>query len=127
MQNICPTSDGKTFSIWKAFEGEVVFLDHVCLMDGLSLGDFRQKGLCRAQMRIEKGALTRGLEPQDCLFTTIFFEPGISAIEGLQEPPLLHSDGSRHFSIYVSRFAFGHGLSESPLFLSLFWFLCVKK
>lgn len=41
--------------------------------------------------------------------------------------PLLYSNGSRHFSVYVSRFAFGHGLSANPLFLSLFWFLCVKK
>lgn len=50
----------------------------------------------------------------------------ISVRAGLREP-LLYSDGSRLFSVYVSRFAFGHGLSASPLFLSLFWFLCVKK
>lgn len=72
MRNVCSTSDGEAFSIWKAFDGEAVFLDNVCLMGGLSLGGSEKKGLCRELVRrIEKGALTSDLEPHYCLLTTV--------------------------------------------------------
>lgn len=46
----------------------------------------------------------------------------------LQTQPLSFLlQGCRHFRVYVSRFALGHRPSEGPLFLSLFWFLCVKN
>lgn len=45
---------------------------------------------------------------------------------GLQEHPLLYSNGSRHFSVYVSRFAVGHGISANPLSL-YFGFSVLKK
>lgn len=40
---------------------------------------------------------------------------------------LFYSEGCRDFSMYVSQVALGHRPSEGPLFLSLFWFLCVKN
>lgn len=49
-----------------------MFLDNVCLMGGLSLGGFGQKGLCGDLVRrTERGALTSALEPQYHLLATV--------------------------------------------------------
>lgn len=143
--NGCSASDGETFSIQKALGREVLFWDSVSWRDALWPGGFRQSSLQRSDEEAGERSGERwlgnwvppihphlpsvgiGLRNTNADKDGQQQRRGVSMIEGLQEPLLLYSARSKDFSTYASSFALGHPLSESPLFFSLFWFLCVKK
>lgn len=142
--NGCSASDGETFSIQKALGREVLFWDSVSWRDALWPGGFRQSSLQRSDETGETSGerwLGNWVPPIHPHLPSVGIglrntnadkdgqqqRRGVSMIEGLQEPLLLYSARSKDFSTYASSFALGHPLSESPLFFSLFWFLCVKK
>lgn len=69
--NVCPTCDGETFSIWKAFDREALFSD-VCLINGLPLGDFGERSLQGSDEGKDRERSTeRRWEKKQHLFTTV--------------------------------------------------------
>ena len=70
--NGCPASDGETFSIWKAFEGEVMFSDIVFWGMDYHLG-VSGKCFCGDILRrtLEKGVLKSNLETEYHPWTSV--------------------------------------------------------